>query len=1727
MKMKKTLSFLALTMLLSFVGTFSAFAAKITGQEVGKDGVTYKVIKLKVYNQTDVREAEVSIVSTGTPKVGQDKVDILGEVILNVGGKDDQNRDVPQQDITFTVTKIEKVGYGNLNGVKEFNIPASIKEIGEGAFNNAAMEGNTDLKINFAAGSQLETIGDYAFGNCAIKTIKFSNCNKLDLSTGKPFASKGTGENNYLGEVILPNGIKQIGTAFAGIPTLSTLDLSNTSVQELKPGALAGTSIEEVTLPKVIDPTVSTVKIGKGAFPATVKKLTINAPIAAEGAIDPEAFIGMTDLEELILNGELDAEAAIPSNAFPNSSKLNKVEVNGEVKAAGAIAEDAFAKNPNISEVTFSKPVWAGGIGKGAFAGIGQDDCATVNFAALQGAAAVGEEAFKGAGIAELNFNGAIADQGIATHAFQKITCGAPVAFKGNIGNKGIDEYAFEEAYLSSVTFDKYITSKEAIAPYAFTKANITAITFKKSLRAINAIGDYAFFAFTNDKGTTPVVFEDGGVRDANGIGAHAFDKGAVGSLTINGNLKGASSIGEYAFANTPIAEFTLTGEVANTNAIDFAAFAFTTNLAKINLNGNIYTANEGNAIAPGAFFGAGTATANGTELNIGNLKMTDAIAAGAFASAKLNVVNFSRLMAVHAIADNQFGKMGLVWNSRQMAPTDGVSEGTVLREQGEPATIKTVNFNEEFKAWQEAYENASEDFIGNNAFTGTKVTTVNFNAPVSVKNAIKAASAAKGPFAKNGADMKINFKAGVVREGIGAYAFANSQTVEINLDKDAVYEELAFRKNSFKEISWTGESGQHVVVNYTPANNSLADRAFAVQAFYLDPTSVIDVRFKTTKYVLDLYTEENQETDKTPYRVKFVASKLIELVWSPDEKKYVGTFSPENEMYAIDKYQGEFENKPAEDRKEVGVWSAYYDGRTLEGVNVPFSSWPERDHYVADLYINPLRVQNHVYYLNPGHTLIVTANFPGPVEATQVIDEEVFGGVQTFGDYNAWQCNDLRYNPAENKEWGGYLNFRAIQDGNKDWYGNVVRDYQLFRQTDYATEGVDWYNSINLPEAQQYLLVTNDKAQRIKYSSYYDEVDGELVVKPWFTGHDVPWEETVNERIAAAVLAGIIAAGNAATEGYAAGLVDGRAAAEAEILAKLNEELDADNQQDNIDDAIAAIIEEEVEKAAAADEAKTEKIKAAGNALKEAVQAYVAASLAMAYDKGVMDKANNDGDEYYLVEKQNQYTGEWDLITEDTDDYEGDIYDLSELPDGYRQIFPMGFTSIEDGYAQSWESDNPFMPNTYDLGENGEQSGITLFGKSYNGYTISSYEEWLKTLIAEKTGELEDDPEGDNLYDSYKERSNSDYDLDSDPGFQQALEELGVSDDILDVVVDPVSADLKDAADKWQAVKDAYEDLSDEALAYIAATVDERRAIWNDPTTSEELKQELRDFCAALRAADTTQPSGYGFVYDDEVIAEQDAAISDYEEAVANYNAAVATAAREVGLERFAFMLYTAAVMANEPQQYGIGELESMIEDNDGGDEIEWLKVALEGWFDASVAYLEREGRDETYANYITAYNNRKASYAIDKLNKYLEHLQSSWVYDKFDAVRDEIGAPVDAVMAADGETELIAAQPAVAGGLYDQIYNEETGLKAKKDAAVLALINAVNGIEDEDPMPTRLNVIWNDGSDAQVVGIMEAVVNGTVTKDGDNVIYNLNGMRVKNTGKGIFIQNGKKVIK
>ena len=93
---------------------------------------------------------------------------------------------------------------------------------------------------------------------------------------------------------------------------------------------------------------------------------------------------------------------------------------------------------------------------------------------------------------------------------------------------------------------------------------------------------------------------------------------------------------------------------------------------------------------------------------------------------------------------------------------------------------------------------------------------------------------------------------------------------------------------------------------------------------------------------------------------------------------------------------------------------------------------------------------------------------------------------------------------------------------------------------------------------------------------------------------------------------------------------------------------------------------------------------------------------------------------------------------------------------------------------------------------------------------------------------------------------------------------------------------------------------------------------------------------------------------------------------------------------------------------------------------------------------------------------------------------------------------------------------------------YNDETVVPAEE--ALVAAIETIGKEEEDESMASgaRLNVIWNDGSEGEVTGIMNAVVsNGSKAVDSD-AIYNLQGIRMGNKAqKGVYIQNGKKVIK
>ena len=94
--------------------------------------------------------------------------------------------------------------------------------------------------------------------------------------------------------------------------------------------------------------------------------------------------------------------------------------------------------------------------------------------------------------------------------------------------------------------------------------------------------------------------------------------------------------------------------------------------------------------------------------------------------------------------------------------------------------------------------------------------------------------------------------------------------------------------------------------------------------------------------------------------------------------------------------------------------------------------------------------------------------------------------------------------------------------------------------------------------------------------------------------------------------------------------------------------------------------------------------------------------------------------------------------------------------------------------------------------------------------------------------------------------------------------------------------------------------------------------------------------------------------------------------------------------------------------------------------------------------------------------------------------------------------------------------------------------GIPAKQDKAILeSVLTRTNG--EQSFLPTRCGFSWEQQSatagklEIKHVSMGEVTAIRTAISDeqGDGSVYDLNGRRVNGNGKGLYIQNGKKVIK
>ncbi len=1664
----------------------------------------------------------------------------------------------------------------------EFKQDIAAGGIGESAFENA---GNSADELIIKFDGQLT-------GANAIGKNAFKNTTKVkELTFGKDIAAGAIGESAFAhtgncatvwfkGELL---GAASIGVGAFANSSISVLSFDGDIAAALSTngeGGIAHNAFYQMSKTSDCAATVTfgtanggellgMKAVGESAFEAAkIGSLTFNNDIAAY-SIAKNAFKGITGDAPVVFNGNLNGTGAIYETAF-EQAQLKSVNFKGSIKSSaifgGETTKGAFHSATIKDELIFDGNIEGDGIQDYAFEDLlGNAD---IQFnGKLTGNDAIGAFAFASANAKKVTFLKPINYAAIEAKAFVNLntrtgrTAAEGIFFKGDlVGENAIGAEAFYKANVAKIEF-KNISGKSAICANAFEEAgnanNTATILIDGSITGEKAINVKAFY---NAKAQSVEI--TGNVDADWAIYTSAFEGKNLKSLKIKGNIEGTPAIAAYAFKGNPLTTIDLAwNETPKT--ISATANNYNPSFARrqvpidnlpvdIPVKGNDGVcdddANENadpvempwrdevNQPVPAIdVYAFQNVKAEGkTVLNVGSIKSSHAISAGAFSGAEIEEVNFNELMAPIAVANSQF----------------------------RGATLKQVNFLKEFKVWEEVdADNAL--LIGMNAFKGTKVEEVNFP-KVSVKRAIAAPEEEDSPFYQNGAELTLNFNGDVCTGGFGPYAFAGSNTVAINLNNEAVFEKLAFEQYAFLNITLPAENSTKkfdVTVKYDdPADEVNVYRAFHLQDFYNSETNV-DIQFITVPSVKAKYTVESNAKDMTPYRMKFICRKYIKMM--PADGYYFGFFEPQDEQYIIEKYQpmGLDEPKLLENGQPnpdyhqplgatAGVYSAYYDDKTLvsdykkdpdtkelildaEGKPIKqyfYDSFGGGEKFTADLYLNPLRIQDKgKYVLNQGHTFIVTSSSPEDVVAYQSIEERD-GGVQTFAGLDAWACNDLRWNPKKiwaryaccgdqlnpffteveegtgrffynyktgkveisrdettgmpnykgdlalvpGHEWAGEMSYVAVENDDIDFYGNQANQYKIFVAMADAVKGVAFSNAPMIPADYAYILVTDDKLKRIDYSSnnIYPVGDkGENAEKSLIEKLNQILEE----------------------KGLTAPEYNG----------------DADSWFEQVYNIINAYGEENGYQLRIEDADKPNK-EALMAALKKVFGNEIIFEDVPVYQDEDEDGQPDLDEEGHPIQATDE---NGDPVTKLVFKYEslgGDLDQLRTLSQNICKAnleLELAKKAVEDAdpitcfddpdFINYLKTDKEIIAAARELGMSIDEYIETvklpqLEGKTFSGM-LKSFDDVKKLyeeLIAPINEDLEAASDGvnpdDDLYKQYLaiKNGNASY---ADNLREELENAAGDAKDLAKAYLDYEVAMKKLAENKH--ADETFQDYADYYLDKwtngdgATVTIDnlERPHLYSDLDEDEKaLFDAAKDAMKALWKATGKTAASVNDLYNFDAAT---AAYDAYEEAKA-------------AADDYAFGWYTKAVNAEnvpntQKQTYNL---------------------------------VGQQKNYQTILNQVESARN-----AITNLP----------CYTAYETAVGDLGedGPVEAVLD-DPTTEDVDESVNAATGKYLALRQAEKakdefvhGQFAEDVAALKEAIDVVPEdlrVEDEHS-PARLNIIWTDRDERNdVVGIMEAVVKGKANAAvNNNAIYNLNGMRVKNATKGVFIQNGKKIIK
>ena len=227
---------------------------------------------------------------------------------------------------------IEEVYPKALQGRRVDNIPESIRIIGYGAFYKAGLDTHMD-RVNLP---DVEYIGDWAFGECGIKSPVFHLGSKLTYVGAHAFDTEVSVMSSKVKIHDLPSSLEYIGeNAFSYVEFKSRVCIPG-SVERIPQEAFYRCYIPSLEIGEGVK------GIGSKAFASTYLLKDIVIP-SSVGSIGSQAFLESHDLKSVEILPS-DERTIVWDEAFKNCHDLENVVIPGNVDFIG---EDQFNNCPS------------------------------------------------------------------------------------------------------------------------------------------------------------------------------------------------------------------------------------------------------------------------------------------------------------------------------------------------------------------------------------------------------------------------------------------------------------------------------------------------------------------------------------------------------------------------------------------------------------------------------------------------------------------------------------------------------------------------------------------------------------------------------------------------------------------------------------------------------------------------------------------------------------------------------------------------------------------------------------------------------------------------------------------------------------------------------------------------------------------------------------------------------------------------------------------------------------------------------------------------------------------------------------------------------------------------------------------------------------------------------------------------------------------------------------